>query len=210
MRSKASREASLPLGARTPELSEFTRCFGLALRCLLLAALLGFPMAEEARADLEKIAHICEEKLCFRWWPRVDPPSGWKHERDFSLHYNFNALAPVTSDFASSETVMYVNAVFRPTVPKEKTLKAFIQSDIRKFKADYPGLRVEETPPLKTAGGKVARVFLLKPTANGQWERVAYVEEPEYYIVFVASSRSESGLTTALPAQDDLVTRYRW
>lgn len=180
------------------------------MRLILLAVLFSLSVAGPAFADVEKIAQLCEQQICFRWWPRVEPPEGWKHERDYSLHYNFNALAPVSSDFSSAETVMYANAVYRPRVPNEKTLSAFIDSDIQKFKTDNPGLAVEETASLKTADGKFAKVFLLKPSSQGQWERVAYVEEDEYYMVFVASSRTESGLLSVLRAYETLVTHYRW
>lgn len=180
------------------------------MRPILLAVLFSLSIAGPAIADVEKIAQLCEQQVCFRWWPRIEPPDGWKHERDYSLHYNFNALAPVGSDFSSAETVMYANAVYRPRVPNEKTLSAFIESDIQKFKDDNPGLAVEESASLKTAGGKTAKVFLLKPSRQGQWERVAYVEEDEYYMVFVASSRTESGLLKISRAYESLVTQYRW
>ena len=105
---------------------------------------------------------------------------------------------------------MYANAIYRPRVPNEKMLSAFIESDIQKFKDDNPGLVVEESTSLKTADGKTAKVFFLKPTRQGQWERLAYVEEDEYYMVFVASSRTESGLLSVSGAYESLVTQYRW
>lgn len=179
------------------------------MRHLLLAAVVSVSVAVPAIADVERIAQLCEQQICFRWWPRVEPPEGWKHEREHSLHYNFNALAPVGSSFSSAEAVMYANAIYRPRVPNEKTLSAFIDSDIQKFKDDNPGLAVEESPSLKTADSKTAKVFLLKPSGQGQWERVAYFEEGEYYMVFVASSRTESGLLNASRAYESLITNYR-
>lgn len=179
------------------------------MKHLLLA--LGFSvfLTGPVCADVEKIAQLCGEQICFHWWPRIELPEGWKHEREQSLHYNFNALAPIESDFATAEAVMYANAVYRPRVPAETTLGAFIDSDIQKFKADNPGLSVTELPPLKTANGKIAKLFLLKPTVQGQWERVAYFEEGDYYMVFVASSRTESGLLRVVGAHEALVSRYR-
>jgi hypothetical protein len=179
------------------------------LKHLLFATVLCAAITAPATADVEKVAQLCEQQICFRWWPRVDPPDGWKHEREYSLHYNFNALAPVGSDFGAAETVMYANAVYRPRVPEEKTLSTFISSDLQKFKEDTPGLTVDEAPPMFTGDGRIAKAFLLKPTRQGQWERVAYLEEGEYYIVFVVSSRSERGLLEASQAYQSLVISYR-
>lgn len=180
------------------------------MRWFFLSIVLTFFVTVQAFADVEKIAQICGEQICFRWWPRVEAPSGWEHNHQYSLHYNFNALQPAGSDFASAETVMYANAVYRPRVPNEKTLAAFIDSDIQKFKNDNSGLAVEELPQLKTADAKAARIFQLKPAVQGQWERVAYVEEAEYYMVFVVSSRTESGLLGAVKAYEAVVSNYRW
>lgn len=179
------------------------------MRYIFLAfGLAGF-LVEPAFSDVEKIAQPCGEQICFRWWPRLEPPDGWKHERGQSLHFNFNALAPVESNFSTAEAVMYANAIYRPRVPDEKTLSAFIDSDIRKFKADNPGLTVTELPALKTSDGKTVKLFILKPAKQGQWERVAYFEEGEYYMVFVASSRTERGLVRVAGAHEMLISRYR-
>jgi hypothetical protein len=179
------------------------------MKHFLLAVGFSAFLTTPAFADVEKIAQLYGEQICFHWWPRVEPPEGWKHERGQSLHYNFNALAPIESDFANAEAVMYANAIYRPRVPAEKTLSAFIDSDIQKFRSDNPGLSVTELPALKTADGKIAKLFLLKPTGQGQWERVAYFEEGDYYMVFVASSRTESGLLRVAGTHETLVSRYR-
>ena len=179
------------------------------MRHLVLAVGLSGFLAGPAFSDVEKIAQPCGEQICFRWWPRLAPPDGWKHERGQSLYFNFNALAPIESNFANAEAVMYANAIYRPRVPNQKTLRAFIDSDIHKFKADNPGLSVTELPALKTADGKTVKLFLLKPKDRGQWERVAYFEEGEYYMVFVASSRTESGLLRVADAHEKLVSQYR-
>lgn len=162
-----------------------------------------------ASAGLEKIAAVCNQKICFHWWPKLPTIEGWRHDRDYSLHYNFNALAPVGISFSIAETVMYSNAIYRPRVPDDRTLEQFIDGDTKKFRDTNPGLKIEETLPLKTGDAKVVRSFVLIPTASGQWERVSYLEEGDYYVVFVVSSRSESGLNAAMFAYEKLVANYR-
>jgi hypothetical protein len=162
-----------------------------------------------ASADMERIASPCKTGICFNWWPKVAIPAGWQHDRDHSLHYNFNALAPEGKSFADAETVMYVNAVFRPRVPEAKTLDAFIRNDQVNFIKEVPDLRIAPTETLKTADSKTARSWTLSPASKGQWERVAYLEQGEYYIVFVISSRTQAGLLASGSKFEQLVAAYR-
>ena len=176
-------------------------------RYVATAAFLLF--AFPALAEIEKIAFACGQQVCFRWWPKLQAVPNWGHDRDHSLHYNFNALAPVGTTFATAETVMYANAIYKARVPEEKSLPDFIEGDLQKFRVESPGLLVEAGKQLRTASGKTGESHLLKPTGNGQWERVAYFEEGDYYVVFVVSSRTESGLHKATPAFEALVSGYR-
>lgn len=174
---------------------------------LVLSALVTFPFAVDA--EIEKVATPCKTGFCFHWWPKVTVPAGWAHSRDYSLNYNFNALAPVDESFKDAATVMYVNAVFRPRVPESKTLADFIRNDHRSFLEENPGLHIAEAASLKSADGRIGQSWNLTPTLSGQWERVAYLEETEYYIVFVISSRSEDGLKRNMPSFEALFAAYR-
>jgi hypothetical protein len=177
------------------------------LRMLALVACVAG--SASAMAEVEKVAFSCGQEICFRWWPKVSPVAGWQHDRDHSLHYNFNALSPSGTTFATAETVMYANAIYKPRVPEDKTLANFINGDIEQFKRENPGLVVKPAAALVTADGKSVSVYWLQPKGAGQWERVAYFEEGEYYMLFVVSSRSESGLIAASRAYESLLAAYR-
>ena len=166
-------------------------------------------LAAPASADTERIATACEKGVCFHWWPKLVAPAGWLHDRDQSLHYNFNALAPAGKSFADSDTVMYANAIFRPRVPDSKTLQDFIKADHANFLRESPGLSIAPAGDLKTADDMTALSWSLTPKTGGNWERVAYFEEGEYYMVFVISSRSEAGLREQMPSFERLVTGYK-
>jgi hypothetical protein len=158
---------------------------------------------------MERIATPCRTGICFNWWPKLAVPAGWQHDRDHSLHYNFNALAPDGKSFADAEAVMYANAVYRPRVPESKTLEQFIRHDHENFTKSNPGLKIASATALKTADGKTARSWSLSPQGAGQWEQVAYLEQGEYYIVFVVSSRTQAGLRASMPAFEQLISGYR-
>jgi hypothetical protein len=53
-----------------------------------------FAASTAAIADIEKIAIPGERGLQFYWWPKVPLVEGWRHDREHSLHYSVNALAP--------------------------------------------------------------------------------------------------------------------
>jgi hypothetical protein len=179
----------------------------IAPAALALVALLTCSSA--AHAEIEKVATPCKTGFCFHWWPKVTVPAGWAHSKDYSLHYNFNALAPDGESFKDAATVMYVNAVYRPRVADSKTLADFIKSDHRSFLDETPSLEISEAASLKSADGRVGQSWYLSPKLSGQWERVAYLEEAEYYIVFVISSRSEDDLKRNMQSFEALFSAYR-
>jgi hypothetical protein len=166
-------------------------------------------LSSTANADMEKIATTCDQQICFHWWPKIPAIEGWHHDRENSLHYNFNALAPAGKTFSDAETVMYANAVYKLRVPEDKTLASFIDGDLEQFRSDNPGLIVTEEQSLKTADGRSVRLFRFIPSKQGQWERVAYLEEGEFYVDFIVSSRTEQGLSDSSMAYEKLIARYR-
>ncbi len=172
----------------------------------LAIALIG---AVPAYAEMEKIATPCEKSICFCWWPKLPSVKGWHHDREHSLHYSFNAYAPDGETFASAKTVIYANAPFKPRVPESKTLQALIDNDQRQFKLDSPSIEIREVEPLVTADGQKLRSFVYFPATSGNWERVSYGEEGEFYLIFTVSSRSKQDFDDALNDYKKLITTYK-
>ncbi len=94
-------------------------------------------------------------------------------------------------------------------VPESKTLKDFIANDHAGFRQESPDLSIIPAPTLNTADGKSAASWLLEPKTTGQWERVAYLEEGDYYFVFVISSRTQASLVRSMEAYESLVRNYK-
>ena len=176
--------------------------------CRIGAAALAVAFAPCAVAEIEKIATMGDGGIRFTWWPKVKIPDGWFHEHRDSLGYGFNALAPLNASFSNAETVMYARAVYKPR-EQAKTLDELIANDRADFGAKEPGLEVAELDALATADGKKMRVFAFTPKKGGNWERVAYGEEGEFFLVFVLSSRTAAGRARAVPDFEKLVREYR-
>jgi hypothetical protein len=114
----------------------------------------------------------------------------------------------VDESFAGAETVMYANAIHKPRVAAAKTLAALIEGDHAGFVKKWPRLQVKMDGDLRTRDGVLAKTWRMEATATGQWERIAYIEEGEYYLVFVISSRTAAGLARSTPSFEAMVTTY--
>jgi hypothetical protein len=175
-------------------------------RLLLLLILAGtFPV----NAEIEKFGRPCETGLCLYWRPKLAPVEGWHHEPGPSQQYGANALAPDGSTFMDAETVMYAKAFYKPRITETKSLEALIENDKRGFLANVPGVVIANTKPLSTGDGKKLKSVTFFPTSQGNWERVSYGEEGEFYLLFTVSSRTKAGYEKALPAYEAMIRGYK-
>lgn len=150
-----------------------------------------------------------DNQVHFYWWPELPVLDGWRQDMGNSFQYNSNALAPVGSDFGNADAVMTATAVYKPRVPRETTLELFIASDRERFAAMPEHPAIAEAEPLTTADGLKLRSFTFFPgKVEGNWERVCYGEEGDFYLVFTLSARSRAGYDKALPDFEKLVRGY--
>jgi hypothetical protein len=174
-----------------------------------LLALLMALSASASMAEIEKIAITGDRGMEFYWWPKLPPVEGWGQDRGFSFRYSVNALAPVGQSFADAETVMYAKAVYKPRELEVKSLQMLVENDKQEFIASVPGVQINEAPALTTADGQKLISLMFAPRGEGNWERVSYVEEGDFYLIFTVSSRSARGLASAGKAYEALVSNYR-
>ena len=160
-------------------------------------------------AEIEKVAIPGSKELKLLWWPKASLPPGWHSDRGSSEFFGFNAMAPDGSTFSKAETVMYAKADFKPRVPKFKNLASLISHDIADFEGAVPGTVAKKLADLHDGDGKPFQVVSFTPGKDGNWERVAYGEEGEFYLVFTLSSRSKAGHDASIAAFTKLVAGYR-
>jgi hypothetical protein len=160
-------------------------------------------------AEIEKFATPTDTGVQFQWWPKVQPPAEWHFDGGSSHHFGFNALAPDGSTFSKAETVMYAKADYKPRLPKTKSLAQLIDGDIADFHQAYPGIAATVESPVLTADHKQLKLVTFAPSVGGNWERVAYGEDPEFYLLFTVSSRTKGGLERAMPAFKAMVASFR-
>jgi hypothetical protein len=174
---------------------------------LLLIALLL--VVSTSRADIEKIAIPGEKGLSFYWWPKLPKIQGWHQDHDNSYRYSVNALAPDNATFANAETVMYAKAIFKPRDPEIKSIEMLIARDKKDFQKNVPGVEIREAKTLATADGKQFKSFAFFPKGAGNWERVTYGEEGEFFLIFTISSRSKVGYNATESTYEKLLGLYK-
>jgi hypothetical protein len=178
------------------------------MKRLLLALVL---ISTSASAEIEKRAVPCDatERICFYWWPKLPQAAGWHQDLDHSYMYSANALAPEGFTFANAETVIYAKALYKPRSPETKSLGQLVKDDKERFLKDVPGVKIAKAKAIKTADGKDLASFTFFPAGEGNWERVSYGEEGEFYLIFTVSSRTKNGLESALPAYEAMLRGYK-
>lgn len=179
------------------------------MRHFRLLALFFLLLSGAASAQMEKIATSTNSGIEFQWWPKVLPPVGWHFDPGSSHHFSFNAMAPDGSTFSKADTVMYAKAEYKPRVPETKTLAQLVAQDISDFHQAYPGLAVTVEQPVSSADHKQLQIITFAPSTGGNWERVAYGENSDFYVLFAVSSRTQGGLKRAMPAFKAMVGSYR-
>lgn len=176
-----------------------TRSLTIVLLCLLAIA--------PAPAEIEMVAVPTERDPAYHWWPKITIPDGWHHERNASVEFSLNALAPDGFTFDDAPTVMYAKAVAKARELDVKSLQMFIKKDLEAIRAT-PGVEIKEVTPLTTADGKRLRSFTFFPKKNGTWDRTAYGEEGTFYLIFTVSSHTLVGYQSASKAYQAMVGRY--
>lgn len=185
------------------------------MRAALIAAIALLAAVPMATAEVEKyvdVDHGCANAAgCFYWWPKVVAPSGWHHDEDASRQNTSNILVPDGKTFADAETIMYARSPYKPRLKSVASLAQFIAQDKADTLKALPGTIVADGAPMTDGDGKVLKTVTFSPPAggHGSWERLAYSEEGDFYLLFVISSHSTAGLAKDMKAFESLIASYK-
>lgn len=174
-------------------------------RLILLLFLISAP----TQAEIYKTAVPSESGMKFYWWPVLPKIKGWHHERNFSLMYSSNTQAPDGFTFVNSESVIYAKAIFKPRRKNIKSLNELIESDKNEFIKNNKNLIINEVNSLTTSDGNKLKSFTFSPKVKGNWERVSYGEENDFYLIFTLSSRSKNGYSESLKDYEKFISNYK-
>lgn len=175
---------------------------------ILLSVLVALIWSAVANAEMQKIATVCEKGMCFHWWPLLPEVPGWSHDRDASLHFGVNAQVPIGKTFSEAEAIIYAKGPYKPRMPATKSVADLIESDKKDFLASTLDIEIAEVEALPTKDGQNLRSFTFSPRSKGQWERVSYGEEDDFFLSFVVSAKTKEGLERAMKDYIQFIQQY--
>lgn len=172
-----------------------------------------FASAAPASAEIEKFVdpNCNDQQMCFYWWPKLPALSGWHREEGASRENTSNILVPEGATFAEAETIMYARAIYKPRYEEVKSIADFMAKDRGDTAASLPGTVIAEAPALTNGDGKSIKTQTFFPPTEGEgsWERLAYDEEGDFYLLFTMSAKSKAGLDAAMKDFERLIAGYK-
>ena len=161
-----------------------------------------------AFGDIEKVGSPTEHGLQLRWWPRMMLADGWYHDADVSMVNGVNMIVPEGSTFADAESVIYARAIYKPRDPDVTSINILIARDKTGAAEHSPGVRISDASPVEIADGTKLQTLTFFPEHQGNWERIAYGEDGDFYLMFAVSSRTKEGFEAAELAYEEMIRSY--
>jgi len=163
----------------------------------------------QVHADMEKVATVCDTGVCFHWWPKLPQEAGWHHDREASLDSDGNMQLPDGDSFDKAVAVIYATSPYKPRIPDTKTIDILIENDKADFLSHSPDIVIKETTKLFTGDGQALVSYTFTPKNGGNWERVSYGEEGDFYLIFTISARTQEGLIKAMNVYEKFIHDYK-
>ena len=125
----------------------------------------------------------------------IEGPKDWIADRKVGRRLGVCCVYYATGSWDTAETIMYPNIVTKG--PGQTTVQELMDADLARFRKDNPGMSyVDGDMPFN---GRTAKVRYFHGVNQGSSEAVAYIDEEKIIALVVLSSKTEKGLTEALP-----------
>jgi hypothetical protein len=125
----------------------------------------------------------------------IEGPKDWIADRKVGRRLGVCCVYYPKGSWETAETIMYPNIVTKG--PGRTTLQELMDSELAKFRKDNPGMSyVDGDIPFND---RPAKVRYFHGVNQGSSEAVAYIDEEKIIALVVLSSKTERGLTEALP-----------
>jgi hypothetical protein len=125
----------------------------------------------------------------------IEGPKDWIADRKVGHRLSVCCVYYKKGSWDTAETILYPNIVTKG--PGRTTLRELMDSDLARFRKDNPGMTfVDGDIPFNS---RIAKVRYFHGVNQGSSEAVAYIDEEKIIALVVLSSKTEKGLTEALP-----------
>ena len=172
------------------------------MRSLLVIGLAAFAVQAAAQSCAPCILYGEDHAILLK------APAGWigddRSGRNQGLHVVFY---PVGSSWKDSHVVAYVRV--RPKDHRIQSVQDLVEDTLNDFRTSgSPRIRATKAPPLHTKRGREAQVYHFTGDAWGNYEAVAYFEEPKTINFIVLNARTKEAFERSLPSLQGLVHEY--
>ena len=140
----------------------------------------------------------------------IQTPDGWVIDWESGAEQGLPAvLYPRGGSWSDSPVVMYATLAKKE---QHASLDAFITNEVARLKeSSGASLRVQEGKPIATMGERnSAQVRNLSGDKHGNFESVAYIEEPKTYVRIVLSSRDRAAYEDSRDEFEEFVGSYKF
>lgn len=134
-------------------------------------------------------------------------PKDWVMDNQSGVSQGLHAVFyPKGSSWGKGIVVLYTNVLGKAN--EKQSLQDLIDGDVRGFKQNSPNLKIEDGETIALEKGKSAVIKNFSNDANGNYESVAYINEPKVAVIIVLSSRSKKDYETSQSAFRELIASY--
>jgi hypothetical protein len=136
----------------------------------------------------------------------IEGPKNWIADRKAGRHLGVCCVYYPKGSWETAETIMYPNIVTKG--PGQTTIQELMDSDLARFQKDNPAMSyVDGDIPFNH---RTAKVRYFHGVNQGSSEAVAYIDEEKNIALVVLSSKTEKGLTEALPLLLGVLETYTY
>lgn len=178
----------------------------------LAAAFALLTLAIPTHAEVQKIMHQCNGKLCPFFRAMVTAPDGWVEDKEATRYFKIVMLLPKGQDFDRAPAKIYAVARYNP---KKQPLSDFLPDNIRDWKDRAKDAKIEQLADLPRNGKPAfVRYRFEAPTLDEQgYETQAVTTDTDndgnaFIITIALSANTAEAFKAAEPAYRAILEKY--
>lgn len=176
-------------------------------------AFISLVFALPAHAEIEKIMHLCDQKLCPSFRASITVPDGWVEDSEATKYFNAQFLLPQGVEFDDAPAKIYVVVRYNRT---KQPIADFIPDAIADWQSRAKDAKIARLDDLSRGDGKPAferRQFEAKSLKEQGYELQSVTTDGDkdgnaFIVTVVLSANSRKALEAAEPAYLAILRKY--
>lgn len=140
----------------------------------------------------------------YAYW--LNAPAGWVVDNRAGVSMGLQVVFyPEGETWQDSPAVIYSS---KYTKQEGQDLQAIIAQDLEKTQRNSPTAEIREAPPIATAAAGAAKVFSVRGDRWGNYDAVAFIDQPTIVVTVVLHTRGEEQFDAHFDAFASVVRSY--